>query len=419
MGLLKVLAGLAALAMATAAAAAPEHYDLEARIDPAAGTISARLVIDLPAEQARAESRYALAERFRIVSADAGSDASAEIGPTTTPFPGLQAVTIRTHAGRPPPRRITIQWEGPLNPPQSSSPAVAASPDRVELFLDSMWLPFRDDLGLAYTLDARVSGLPRDMVVVAQGQIDRDGDVVRIRREIQDIDFAMVAERGLTRVVDGDAEIYARDLGTAHVALFRRHGAAAIDYFRRWFGPLPYRPVRMVVVSRSAGPGYARRGYIVVTERGGDAPNERGIASFVAHEFGHAWWYRGGPTTEDYWMTESMATYVSRRYLESIGQGLTPEELTELRRVSREIGPILGGGRPSGPAVYTKGPLLLMDLEARIGRPAMDRIIGELARDPPERTAGFLAKIAEIAGPEAAQAFENDLRRSGYGPAAN
>ncbi|MDQ8755106.1 hypothetical protein RCO27_02585 [Sphingosinicella sp. LHD-64] len=416
MGLLKALAGLAALISATAAGAAPEHYDLEARIDPTAGTISARLIIDLPVEQALAESRYVVGERFRIVAADAGPDTSTEIGPATAPFPGLQAVTIRTRTGRPPPRRITIRWEGPLNPPQSGSPVVAASPDRVELFIDSMWLPFRDDLGLIYTLDARISGLARDMVVVAQGQIDRDGDVVRIRREIQDVDFAMVAERGLTRVVDGDVEVYARDLGTAHATLFRRHGTAAIDYFRRWFGPLPYRPVRMVVVSRAAGPGYARRGYVVVAERGGNTPNERGIAGLVAHEFGHAWWYRGGPTTEDYWMTESMASYVSGRYLESIGYGLAPHELAALRRESRETGPILGGGRPSGAAIYTKGPLLLRDLEARIGRPAMDRIIGELARDPPDRTAGFLAKIAEIAGAGAAQAFEADLRRNGYEP---
>ncbi len=410
------LAGAAALLAAGAAQAAPEHYDLEARIDPVAATINARVVIDLPPEQARAESRYVVATRFRIVSADAGPGASVEIVPTATPFPGLQAITVRAGPGRPAPRRITIRWEGPLNPPPDSSPVVAAAPDRVELFVDSMWLPFRDDLGLAYTVDARITGLARNMVVVAQGQIARAGETVTIRRDIQDIDFALVADTGLRRIVDGDVEIYARDLATAHVALYRRHAAAAIDYYQRWFGSLPHRPVRLAVVNRTAGPGYARRGYIVVTERGGtEAPNERGIAGFIAHEFGHAWWFRGGPTTEDYWMTESMASYVSMRYLETLGLGLTAEEQAATREASRTIGPILGGGRPSGGAVYTKGPVLLRDLEARIGRPVMDRIIGELARDPPDRTAGFLAKIAEIAGPEAAQRFEADLRRDGYG----
>lgn len=413
MRLIVIIAFALSAFAANAAQASPEHYKLEARIDPAAATISARVRIDLPPEQVQAESRFILGARFKIVAADAGPDVSISTEATDKPFPGLQAVVIRTKPGKQPPSRIDIAWEGPLNPPKDSSPVVAASPERVELFVDSMWMPYRDDLGLVFTLDAAISGLPADMVVVSQGEIKRSGDIVTIRREIPDMDFVLVADKGLQRVTDGDVEIYARDLENPYVAVYRRHAAGSIDFYRKWFGPLPHRPVRLVVVSRAEGPGYARRGYIVVTERGAaKAPDERGIAGFIAHEFGHAWWNRGGPMTEDYWMTESMASYVSYRYLESIGKPLTPEERAALRDKSETTSAILGNGRPSGDAVYTRGPVLLADLEARIGRAAMDRIIGALARDPPEKTAGFLAKISEIAGPEAARHFEAELRRT-------
>lgn len=417
MRMLATLAGAATVMTATAAVAATApnaHYDVKAKIDRAAGTITAVAVIDLPADAAPGETRFVLGKRFTVTRADAGAGAATRIVDTDKPFPGLQAVVVRPKAGQPAPRRVTIAWKGPLNGDEKVTPVAPVTAERVELFADSVWMPYRDDLGV-FTLDAEIEGLGRDTTVITQGDVSRSGDVTRIRRELADMDFVLVADASLKRVVDGDVEINARDLENPYVKLYRKHAAGSIAYYEEWFGPLPHRPVRLAVVSRSRGPGYARRGYIIVTERGdANAPQERRIATFVAHEFGHAWWSHGGPTTEDYWMTESMASYVANRYAETLGMGYSTEELTAMRELSRKTGPILGGGRPSGEAVYGKGPMLLLDLEHRIGRRAMDRIIAELAPNPPSKTAIFLAKVAEVAGPEAAAAFEADLRRDGY-----
>jgi hypothetical protein len=404
------------LALGVAAAADPAHYELRAHIDPAAGTIAAKLTMQLPPEEAKVGSGYLLGDRFKVTSVDAGKDASFETAKTDKPFPGLQLVTVRAKAGAAAPRRIHIAYEGPLNvPPGGGSPVVMAAPERVELFLDSMWLPTRDDLGLQYTVDAQITGLSTDMVVVGQGDITRKADAVHFKRPFGDNDFAFVAAKGLQRVVEDDVEIYALDLASPHVQLYRRHAVGALEYYKPWFGPMRHRPIRIVAVSRTVGPGYARPAYVVVAERGGaSGPNERGAAGYLGHEIGHGWWNVGGPTTEDYWMSESVASYVSWRYAEKLGMGPTAEELAKVREACKTIGPILGNGRPSGQAVYTKGPVLLVDLEQRIGRPAIDRVLGELGRNPPRVTADFLAVVAKIAGADAARAFEADMRKDGY-----
>jgi hypothetical protein len=104
------------------------------------------------------------------------------------------------------------------------------------------------------------------------------------------------------------------------------------------------------------------------------------------------------------------------RYLEGeFGVAERDAMLARKRTAAAKAGPMVGDKRPSGVALYQKGPVLLFDLEARIGRPTLDRIL--IRRDRPLTSADFLKALADEAGDPVATAFAADLKREGLPPA--
>ncbi|HEX2060023.1 MAG TPA: hypothetical protein VHK90_04730, partial [Thermoanaerobaculia bacterium] len=219
-----------------------------------------------------------------------------------------------------------------------------------------------------------------------------------------------VAMRGLQTVAADGFELYTADPESELAKLYMRHGTGALQFLESWFGRMPGRPVRVVVVRRPRESGYARRGYVVVSEtrRAGGAS---AMAKFIAHEFAHAWWAPVDPNTEHRWLQESVAEYVSLRYVESaLGIEARDELLKPKREIAAKATAILGRGVRGDPELYSKGPLLLFELEAKIGRARLDRVLRELAEQPPTETAQFMSALASVAGDEAARDFESRLR---------
>src|SRR3546814_19335280 len=101
---------------------------------------------------------------------------------------------------------------------------------------------------------------------------------------------------------------------------------------------------------------------------------------------------------------------MSMRYVE---HAFGPEELAkniaEKRKATVDVGPVMGHGRPNRLPLYGKGPLLLVELENRIGRPAMDRLMIAMAKEPAHTTAIFLRHLTELAGADAARDFDAAL----------
>src|SRR3546814_9600555 len=100
-----------------------------------------------------------------------------------------------------------------------------------------------------------------------------------------------------------------------------------------------------------------------------------------------------------------------------VEDALGSEELTKniaaKRDATKDAGLVMGHGRPNRIQLYGKGPLLLLDLEHRIGRPAMDRLMIAMAKEPVHTTPVFLKHLTAIAGADAAREFEKALHKIG------
>lgn len=392
---------------AAVAHAAPPHYDVAAKFDPE-GKLDADVTITL--SEGEAEKAFLLSDRFALRPMDLPPGVTMTAEPATSPMPALNKYMFRFAAPTAEPVRLRFRYAGPINTEHDSNNK-PLRPEGYELFIDHMWFPVGADIQTRFTVDATIDGLAPDHVVVAQGDVARTPTGVRIHRDFLDIDLPMVAMRGLQRAEAHGVEFYSRDLSTQLSGWYVKHAEGAARYFEGFFGPLP-RKVRMAQVWRPGSMGYARTAYTVLSEGGRNTPGitEFNPGRYVAHEVAHAWWMLAGPLTDDFWLVESAAEYMAMRYAEAtLDPGEREKWLAAKRAAAAGAGPVMGHGRPTGVQLYQKGPLLLADLETRIGRPAMDRLMIAMAKEPVHTTAIFLKHLAEIAGTDAARDFDKAL----------
>jgi len=383
-----------------------QSIGIDLSLSPSSGSLAARAEVRPGPVRKDEDVVLMLARSFKVQQVAAPASSSISTTPTSDPFPGLQRIVIHYPRAVSAPV-IRVQYAG--RPDAGGTPPInIITPSLVELGLDGMWLPIKPDLSMRFTVDARVSGLPRNAVVAAQGKITRAGNVVRIRRVIPDVDFAFVASPDLQRLSLPEFELYAANPQDPVARIYRDHGPRALAFLENWFGPMPGTPARIAVVQRERGSGYARTGYIVLTGNG--ELNPVGRAKFTAHEFAHSWFRNGGSAGEHRWLDESTAEYVSLRYVEqALGAAARDSLLVPKRTAAAEAGPVFGRDRQDR-ELYSKGPLLLIELEKRIGRPSLDRLLRQVAHKHVATTQDFLAELTLVADQPAATWFNERLR---------
>jgi hypothetical protein len=404
------------LSSAAPAIAAEPHYAIDARIDPKTKQFTADVAIILPPEEIGNSTVFVLGDRFKLAKVEVGPGASYQVEPADKPIKNLQKITVTFATPPTAPRTLRFRYDGPINPPSDNNDRVYWD-GAMEFNIEAGCVPFRPDLSLLYTLDAKLRGIDPKMVVVAPGHVTHKGDVVTVQRKVVDLDFPLVAAVGLQKTGNAEFELYSSDLNGKLETIYRKHAGPAMRFYNELFGKLHgnTEPVRMVVVPRK-GAGYERRGFISVSDAKEELANtpvipEEGPTRLLGHEIAHAWWWRGDPNTEDRWLFESMAEYSAMRFIESeLGMEKRNVLVERKHKPAETAGPVLGRGRGNTAAVYQKGPLLLIGLEEKIGRPAMDKFLRALADNPPRNTAAWLTTLQASAGPQVREEFEKALR---------
>lgn len=389
------------------------HYQVLATI-AAGGELTADVTLTLP-PGSFSEGDFILGRRFALQPIETSPRAEVKVEPTDEPLDGLHGIHVRFDGKQAGPMTVRFRYSGPIFASEKQD-RLGYTPEAIEMALELMWLPYVSQLNRRFTVDAQLRGIAPDMVVVAQGDVRHKGDRVYIHRPVADFDFAWAAVRGLKVAREPGVEFYARDFDDPLAQILRKHALAAARFHQQWFGPLPGGPIRLAIVPRGIGGAYARIGYTIIADgrKPGEPPPEVveiSRAATVAHEFAHAWWSPADPFSEDYWLAESIAQYASWRYIEAtFGTEKFYAELQKARDAIKDAGPVLGHGRASRLVLYTKTPLLLKDLEERIGREQFDNVLVKLSRNPPRKTQEFLDALRGLAGEKVAADFEAALR---------
>ncbi len=380
-------------------------YRFEMAVQPQGHTIDVSVTITVAGDSPR---HFLLGPTYTIRELRATGGA-ADTASSTTPIPNLRLITLRPNGEGT--ATLVLRYDGPLFELQRPSLNVVGA-DLVELSVDSFWLPYQADLGAPFIVDGSVRGLsPESRTVANVASRFTDGVLQLSSGDAGTSDLAFIASPALKETDAGRMRMLAVDPSSALATYYRNHGVAAIGFLEGVLGAMPGESATITVARRASGRGYARPGYVVVTDVPGTEPGA-GHAKFVAHEFAHLWFSRASLTSEDYWLVEGPAEYLGLRYVrDSLGAAAVEPLLVTIRASAAKAPAVLGHGRANDGALYAKVPMLLFALEARIGRAKMDLLLRRLAAEPRHTTAIFLRLLGDTAGNEVARDFEEQLRQ--------
>lgn len=402
---------LCALGQLAAAATKPAHYDVHARFNADNGDFGADVTVTLPPEELT-DPAFLLGGRITLDAVEVSGGGSSRIEAVDKPLPGLQLLTLQFAQPPTRPVKLRLRYHGSVNAERDQPGFIASG---VELRLEHFWLPVRRDLGLFYTVRARLEGMPEGATVFAQGNYRQSGTTLTVERATPDNDLPIAGMRGMVKQVSDDLEFFSVAPDDPLVSHMHEQARGSAEFFRRKFGPLP-EPLRVVVMPRTTGSAYARRHWVSLPSFAIGAPtppfDASNVSRTIAHEIHHAWLPSPEGGGENHWIAESLAEYSAFRYLETaLGEAPMRALLARKVKPALEAGSLLTSDRPSRAALYQKGPLLLFKLEGRIGRDTLDSIL--YRRDRPRSTPAFMNLLRAAIGATPANEFHQQLIQPG------
>ncbi len=405
------LAALAACGLASAAWAqdARFHYDGEMAIQPEAGTLSLDWTITAHEDDLDSVT-FALNTALGIAEIG-GPDVVAVDVAEMEGFDGaLQAHTIHlmpSVGGAD--REIEIAYAGPLFPEALDMPINTLDAHKVELTVDSFWMPFDVRFESLVTADLDIA-IPGEWAGVTMQSITRTDDGFHIEQGTPALDLAFTLMADYSSVEADGYVIY--DTRAARADADLTPLVEALDFCTAFLndwagsgGPLP--TASITVNDRDSG-GYSRGTLIALTDISETSPES--LTQFICHELSH-YWSHGNAMTVENWLNESFADQMANIGLRArFGEAPYEERLARYADQidGRQLTPIWTPettGRPSFHVMYRKGPLVLDALENEIGEAAFADFMHRYMAQPVRTTPQMLDILADTAGPDARDWF--------------
>jgi hypothetical protein len=155
----------------------------------------------------------------------------------------------------------------------------------------------------------------------------------------------------------------------------------------------------------------------VITYTGFDVKDREALL-ILAHEISHKWWGYGSVHDESEWLNESFATYSSLLYLQASGDSAGYRtEFAKRVQAAANTPALIGFDRQNAPyplfrrVIYSKGTVVLAALHARVGTEKFYAILANTAASKVSTTAGFLALVGRVSGPDTQQWLTTELSR--------
>lgn len=291
------------------------------------------------------------------------------------------------------------------------------TPEWVELGLYTPWFPLTPTLErFTYEVKLQISA---EYNVTGSGVVEEEGDSWLLIGESPDRDCVIVASRDLRNVemVKDGREVSVNYTNPSEDKLAEdllSSGMWILQQYSQLFGPIEGNRATLVIAPRSEGGGYARRGFIVLTpmEKGNDLLS---YFRYMAHEFGHLWWWRAPSDTWEDWLNESFAEYAAMMAVrERFGAEAFGRFISSREAASVNVPPIRGLKRRDENAekvLYGKGVMLLNALEQEMGPERFIILLREMVRREIATTDDFLILVGEMMGRETVQRYDQRLNQ--------
>ncbi|WP_300530024.1 M1 family aminopeptidase [Maricaulis sp.] len=410
---LMLLAGLAPAAQTQARF----HYAGALEFNPDAGTLSADWHIDVLEADLEALT-FLLNRNLGPVEID-GPDVVEVRRAEVEGFNGTLAsyTIILRPAGDGRARRLAVRYSGELLPEPLPYRINTLDAQKIELTVDSFWMPFDQRFNSLVTadFDIRIDGAWSG---VAMQSLQRTADGFRLVQDRPALDIAFTLMSRFRLQQTEAYRIYDLREGEQDLTALIDALDFCTGYLNNLAGPAGPLPSAGITVTGRDGGGYSRATLIALTDISDTSPER--LTQFICHELAH-YWSRGNPMTVENWLNEGFADHIANMALRAAhGEAAYEARLGEYReRLANSddaLPPIWRPGQTERPpylVAYRKAPVLLAELEDAVGRDAFARFIARMMREETATTPAMLDALQAEAGVEARTRFEARLGEPG------
>ncbi|RPI24339.1 MAG: hypothetical protein EHM61_17400 [Acidobacteria bacterium] len=395
------------------------HYDIKAELLPTQGELQAEVTLKCTAPEGGLQKLELLLNRgldIASLTSDAGATTFRFDRTQPSPFrytPTAAPLTVEFGTPVAAGKKFTLRltYAGTIEPDNWLTNVLTR--DWVELALYVAWYPV-DPASSSITSTVSVKVAP-PYIVTGTGSLSRSGDSWVLTQDQPTFDIIVIAAPQLHARHVGDdrfaVDVWHKNLSPAQIDRIAADSGRMVTEFQAWFGPSPRKRITIVFAERISGGGYYRPGFMSLIY---DA-DYRGLFKYAAHEVAHFWWSKGSTTTWEDWLNESFAEYSSLMLIrESFGADAFNEYLTLYAKEAENAPPIWGLDRSDKAAqavLYRKGPLLLHDLEEKIGKDGFQHFLAALVSRKVSSTDQFLTTLQEQTSKAVRDQFEERLKK--------
>lgn len=185
--------------------------------------------------------------------------------------------------------------------------------------------------------------------------------------------------------------------------------------YNTWYPPGGKR-LCIVESMRDKGGGYARLGGIYLPGLTGKEYHDsrNAYTRYLSHELSHLWWYRANSNTWEDWLNEGFAEYSALMVLRELyGQDYFDKWLKKKKEKSEGTDPVWlydRNGQQAYTILYDKTPLLLNELENRMGPDQFKRLLWDILKNDVSTTYQFMNVLENLEGKETKEWFIEKLK---------
>ena len=396
------------------------HYDIQLEIDPDEQFISVngnlKLLID---KDSVSELSFTLHEQLAIDNFSVNGDNSYQMDTASEKIrwlPNAAQIYYRTKKlfNNSDIVNINFSYEGKITKWPEWSANVIGS-DWIEMGFYFPWFPsFYGD----YTYRVSVEIHP-PYNVFAIGEVSKIGNKKIFETWHPVGDFIICASKNLTvretELLGHKFKIVNSTLSDETIDTIQTDIQQFYHLYANWFGDTEIRDMCLVISKRDKGGGYSRKGGLFL---GGVSDssylnNRIEFIRYVGHEISHFWWYGAESNWED-WLNESFTEYSAMMLIKELrGEDEFSAILNVKKNKSNHSPPIWELPRNSSFAetvLYSKGPVLLNELEEKIGNKNFLNLCKVRISNNIKNTSDFLNILKDSEGQEIANWFERSLK---------